>query len=212
MIKGVGFAEFTDNFTGGFAGRVFGNGGKLFGKGVGNIFRSSEVVWLIWGERNGLVWRDGFLFAGKGFEHGPEFSGICFRRGVGESFSPFFFSIFGANGLDLLVKKLDLWRGRVLLADMVSLFHEGGGFRRDVGDVIFSVARGDGMFGSSQKDFTENKFSSGAGRGFWKVSKLVFSFLLEKIPVCSPETKEGFKSAWGFGVRVREGNYNWDMI
>ena len=95
---------------------------------------------------------------------------------------------------------------------MVSLFHEGGGFRRDVGDVIFSVARGDGMFGSSQKDFTENKFSSGAGRGFWKVSKLVFSFLLEKIPVCSPETKEGFKSAWGFGVRVREGNYNWDMI
>jgi len=98
-------------------------------KGVGNIFRSSEVVWLIWGERNGLVWRDGFLFAGKGFEHGPEFSGICFRRGVGESFSPFFFSIFGANGLDLLVKKLDLWRGRVLLADMVSLFHEGGGFQ-----------------------------------------------------------------------------------
>ena len=59
----MGFEEFTDNFTGGFAGRVFGNGGKLFGKGVGNIFRSSEVVWLIWGERNGLVWRDGFLFA-----------------------------------------------------------------------------------------------------------------------------------------------------
>jgi len=58
----VGFAEFTDNFTGGFAGRVFGNGGKLFGKGVGNVFGSSEVVGLIW-EKNGLVRRDGFLFA-----------------------------------------------------------------------------------------------------------------------------------------------------
>ncbi len=63
MIKGVGFAEFTDDFSCGFAGGVFGYGGKLFGKGVGNVFGSSEVIELIWGERNVLVRRDQFLFA-----------------------------------------------------------------------------------------------------------------------------------------------------